>query len=443
MAAGLTERVCDLVAQPPVLSAADREKVLLAFADTLACAHAGWPEPVTRAAAGAWRGGAVPLLDGSTAPTAEHAALITATAGHALDYDDVHLDSTTHPSVVLVPALLAAQAAGGHPQSRLAPAFAIGIAVNAALGRALGFAHYRRGWHATSTIGPLAGAAALAHLVGLDRTATRHALALAAAQAGGLQRNFGAMAKPAQAGFAAAAAVRAATLAAAGLTADADVFGSGGFLDLYGGDAGATARGAAVALDAGPGSIARKLYPCCYATHRLIAAALDARAQWGGAPPAEAALTLRVPAGGMQPLRTALPRTGLEAKFSAEYTVAVALRQASVGLPDFEDAAVARPWAAAGMARVTVVEEPVPEDGSQDLEHGEARLEVRHGNQVVEGRAGPIPGSPARPATRAEMEAKIADCLARHRAAGGQVPTPDAFLAGLGRLLAPAVAEAA
>ncbi|WP_431271900.1 MmgE/PrpD family protein [Dankookia sp. P2] len=113
MAAGLTERICDLVAQPPALSAADREDILLAFADTLACAHAGWAEPVTRAVAGTCRGGAVPLLDGSMAPGAEQAALVTATAGHALDYDDVHLDSTTHPSVVIVPALLAVQAERG------------------------------------------------------------------------------------------------------------------------------------------------------------------------------------------------------------------------------------------------------------------------------------------------------------------------------------------
>ena len=441
MAAGLTERICDLVAQPPALSVADREDILLAFADTLACAHAGWAEPVTRAVAGALRGGAVPLLDGSMAPSAEHAALVTATAGHALDYDDVHLDSTTHPSVVIVPALLAMQAEQGLDQARLAPAFAVGVAVNAALGRAMGFAHYRCGWHATSTIGPLAGAAALAHLMGLDRAATRHALALAAAQSGGLQRNFGAMAKPAQAGFAASAAVRAATLAAAGVTADADIFGAGGFLDLYGGDAGATARGATVALDARPGSIARKLYPCCYATHRLIAAALDARAQWGGPPPGGSVLTLHVPAGGMQPLRSTLPATGLEAKFPAEYTVAVALWQGRLGLADFEDAAVAR--AGDWMARVTVIEEPVPADGSQGLEHGEARLEVRYGNHVVEGRAGPIPGSPARPATRAEMDAKIADCLARHAATGAQVPAPAAFMAGLGRLLAPPVAVAA
>lgn len=348
----------------------------------------------------------------------------------------MHLDSTTHPSVVIVPALLAVQAAGQYEAARLAPAFAIGIAVNAALGRALGFAHYRRGWHATSTVGPLAGAAALAHLMGFDETATRHALALAAAHSGGLQRNFGAMAKPAQAGFAAAAAVRAATLAAAGLTADRDVFGPGGFLDLYAGDEGATARGAEAALHARPGSIARKLFPCCYATHRLIAAGIEARAAHGGPVPESADVTLLVPAGGMQPLRTALPRTGLEAKFSAEYTVAVALWRGAVGLQDFEDAAVAHPEAAARMARVHVIEEPPPNDGTYGLEHGTARLSVAIGGRTMaRGEVGPIPGSPARPARPAEMEAKVTDCLARHGATGGAAPGTAAFMDNLRALL--------
>jgi 2-methylcitrate dehydratase PrpD len=199
-----------------------------------------------------------------------------------------------------------------------------------------------------------------------------------------------------------------------------------------------------VALDARPGSIARKLYPCCYATHRLIAAALAARGRLGAAPPADAVVTLHVPAGGMQPLRSEVPRTGLEAKFSAEYTVAVALWQGSLELADFEDAAVARPEAAARMSRVRVIEEPVPAEGSQGLEHGVARLAVSVAGQLVAtGEAGPIPGSPARPATRQEMAAKIADCLDRHAAAGGKAVAPAAFMATLDRMLAPAAAQAA
>ena len=438
MAAGLVERIADLVQAPPALSEQDRADVLTAFADTLACIHAGWHEPVSRRVASAWRGGSHQLLDGTTAPTAEHAALITATAGHALDYDDVNLESTTHPSVVIIPALLAMQAAGGYDQARLGPAFAVGLAVNVAIGRTLGFAHYRRGWHATSTIGPLAGAAALAHLMGFDATTTRHALAMAAAQSGGLQRNFGAMAKPAQAGFGAAAAVRAAMLAQVGLTAAEDIFAPGGFFDLYGGDAGATERGAVAALDARPGGIARKLFPCCYATHRLIAAALAARAAFGGAVPAEAEVTLLVPAGGMQPLRSTLPGTGLEAKFSAEYTVAVALWRGAVSLSDFEDEAVEAPEAAQRMARVRVIEEAPGNDGIVDLEHGSARLSVALGGAVVaRGEAGASPGSPARPATEAEMAAKIADCLARYSASGGRTLSPEDFMDSLRRQLEP------
>ena len=96
-----------LVAQPPAFAAAHHEDILPAFAATLACAHAGRAEPVTRAC----RAGAVPLPDGGMAPSAVHAALVTATAGHPLDHDDVHPGSATHPSVVIVTALLAVQAA--------------------------------------------------------------------------------------------------------------------------------------------------------------------------------------------------------------------------------------------------------------------------------------------------------------------------------------------
>lgn len=438
MTAGLADRIAALVQAPPRLTAQDHAEILTAFADTMACVHAGWNEPVTRLVAKAWQGGSHTLIDGTTAPSVEHVALITGTAGHALDYDDVHLESFTHPSVAIVPALLAMQAAGHYDPARMAPAFAVGLAVNVALGRTLGFAHYQRGWHATSTIGPIAGAAALAHLLGLDAQATRYALSIAAAQSGGLQKNFGAMAKPAQAGFAAAAAVRAATMAAAGMTAAEDIFAPAGYLDAFAGDAGATERGAVVSLETQPSSIARKLFPCCYATHRLIAAAQDARRAFGGAVPAGAEATLRVPAGGMQPLRDTLPRTGLEGKFSAEYTVAVALWRGNVVLSDFEDEAVANPEAADRMARVRVIEEAPGPDGVMGLAQGSARLSVSlNGREVARGEAAPIPGSPLRPATQSEMEAKIGDCLARYAAGGGRAPTTAAFLDGLRRQLAP------
>jgi 2-methylcitrate dehydratase PrpD len=165
------------------------------YLDTLAVMCAGWNEPASLAVRRLHPDARAPWDDPKDHEP-EALALIWGTAAHALDYDDVHMTSITHPSAVLVSALEAASLARPVSRPRRASAFVLGLAVNVALGRALGFAHYERGWHATSTVGSIAAAAAVAHLYRLDDRAFRSALAIAAAQAGGLQANFGTMAKP-------------------------------------------------------------------------------------------------------------------------------------------------------------------------------------------------------------------------------------------------------
>ncbi|MDP9397546.1 MAG: MmgE/PrpD family protein, partial [Actinomycetota bacterium] len=68
-----------------------------------------------------------------------------AALGHVLDFDDLHMESTAHISVVCVPAALAS---GGGARAYLA-----GAGVMARLGTALGWPHYSAGWHATCTSG--------------------------------------------------------------------------------------------------------------------------------------------------------------------------------------------------------------------------------------------------------------------------------------------------
>lgn len=408
--AAFMDRICALVAARPPLSARDRGEAVLAFEDTYAVALAGWREPVSQACARLYGVGA-PLAD-PFAGAAEHVAFVHATAGHALDYDDVHLVSVTHPSVVIAPALLALAEARPQARARVLGAFAVGVAVNIALGRALGFQHYELGWHATSTIGPLAGAAAASHLLGLDEAQTRSALALAAAQAGGLQRNFASMAKPAQAGFASAAAVRAALMAEAGVTGDADAFAAKGYLVLYGEPA-ALARAAQTPIEIDMGSLSRKLYPCCYAAHRMIAAALAARVQLNAAQIAAARFRVDVPAGTMRPLRVTDPRDGAEGKFCGAYIVAVALQTGAVTLGDFTAAAVRRAEIRALMARIEIVEENHPGQIPPALEHGVVRVEAAtDGRLLAAAECRYSPGSPGAPAAAAQMDTKIHDCLA-------------------------------
>jgi len=432
MAKSFIERVCDLVASPRKLTNSERAEVLVAFEDTMAVAYAGWHEPVTQAMLKVYRGSVAPLIDGTLALSVEHAALIHATAGHALDYDDVQLTTVSHPSVPIIPALLAVADARPGLTERMVPAFAIGLTINIALGSVMGFSHYDKGWHATSTLGPVAVAAALAHLLSLNPTQTRHALAIAAAQAGGLQRNFGEMAKPLQAGLASAAGVRAALLAEAGLTGAADIFGPRGYFDLYAG----SERGedpATVSLEIDLGTLARKLYPCCYMNHWLISAGFAAREQLpGGEIPADAAIIVKAPHGSLVPLRVDDPHSGLEAKFCGPYNIAAALSQGRVGLADFEDEAVSRPHIRELMQRIDLSEDPRAEEVMIGLDHGAVRLTVESGGRKIAfAEIASYPGSPKRPATEAEMNEKVDDCLSifRRRSNGG--PTLSGFRADL------------
>ena len=128
-----------------------------------------------------------------------------AVAGHVLDFDDLHMPSTTHVSVVCVPTALATD--GGGARAYLAAA-----GVMARLGTALGWRHYSAGWHATCTAGAPAAAAGAAVALGLPAERIAAAMALAVPAAGGVQRAFGTDAKSLQVGFAVEAGIRAARL---------------------------------------------------------------------------------------------------------------------------------------------------------------------------------------------------------------------------------------
>src|SRR6202000_1180691 len=95
--------------------------------------------------------------------------------GHVLDFDDLHVPSTTHISAVIVPAVLAAGPADH--DSAAGPSLA-GAGVMARLGTRLGWPHYSAGWHATCTAGAPAPAAGAAVALGPERGPIATALAL-------------------------------------------------------------------------------------------------------------------------------------------------------------------------------------------------------------------------------------------------------------------------
>jgi 2-methylcitrate dehydratase PrpD len=365
--------------EPGDLELADRSLL-----DTVAVTLAARDHRVTRLAAG--------LPEGAG----------WAVAGHVLDFDDLHMPSTTHVSAVCVPTALAT---GGGPRAYLAAA-----GVMARLGTALGWRHYSAGWHATCTAGAPASAAGAAVALGLPAEQIAVAMALAVPAAGGVQRAFGTDAKSLQVGFTVDAGIRAAQLAAAGAQADPTAVDA--WLGLVGGSS-AHFRPAVVDPSGPviPNGLAVKLYPCCYALQRPISA-IGELAGPELDPAGIRRIVLRTPEATVVPLIHHRPTSGLAGKFSLEYAAAAALLAAHSGaypgFGSFTDAAVRR---VAAQRLVSLVEIKLDPGGSWLLD-GELEVEIHTGSGTILRTSQQFPpGSPARPASAAQLQAKLADCV--------------------------------
>ena len=278
-------------------------------------------------------GGPCTLVGQRGKATQLQAALVNGTISHALDYDDVNSRMHGHPTVAVAPAVLAVAEAGGHSGKDLIRAFVGGYQVAGQLGAAMGELHYRRGFHATGTIGAVAAAAGCAILMGLDSEQTRNALALAATQSAGLKANFGTMAKPLHAGKAAQNGVLAARLAQKGFTARDGIFERDqGFGPTMSDDF--SPELAAAGPDWEIENNLFKYHAACYLTHSSIEALRQLQAKTPVDPANVTAVRLHVPEGHTKVCDVRVPKTGLDVKFSIRHLAALALNGANTASLD-------------------------------------------------------------------------------------------------------------
>ncbi len=260
------------------------------------------------------------------------AALYNGSAAHALDYDDVLGAFTGHPTVAVMPAVLALAERHGKDGKAVITAFVAGVEVLARIGLMMSKGHYARGWHATGTIGAIGAAAACANLLGLDAEATNRAMGIAATQAAGLKSNFGTMSKPLHAGKAASNGLLAANLASRGFTARENT------LDIKQGFGDTMAEGVDIerALER-IGELFHtqdtlfKYHPACYGVHAPTEAALRLRLQDGFDPALVEKIEINVPPNAIGMCDIPEPKSGLEAKFSLAHNVALGLLDKASG----------------------------------------------------------------------------------------------------------------
>jgi len=270
------------------------------------------------------------------------AALVNGAAGHALDYDDVNMAMPGHPSVAILPGLLALAEQRRSSGRDLVTAFVAGYETACRIGMALQPGHYNLGFHSTGTVGAFGAAAACARLLGLDAEATAMALGIAGTQAAGLKSQFGTMCKPFHAGKAAQNGLLAARLAARGFSSRADIVECvQGFALTHGPDFAPDAALATPAAGLHLFANLFKYHAACYLTHAPIECARRLREQYALTPENIAGITLRLDASCERVCNIPAPVDGLQSKFSLRQTVAMALAgidTASLGAYNAENA---------------------------------------------------------------------------------------------------------
>lgn len=397
-----------------------------AILDCLGCAVAGIPEPGSEIVRGyiADLGGRpeATVVGGGFKASAPETALANGTMAHALDYDDVAVSWVGHPSVAILPAILALGERERLSGRKALEGYVLGFEVGAKLGAAIGFGHYMWGWHATVTLGTMAAAAASARMLGLDAHEVRMALGLAASLAGGTRQNFGTMAKPFHAGSAARNGVVSALLAARGFTADEDILGGAmGFLKLFSGgaeyDPARVTAGLGQPFDLVSPGVSMKPYPCCRLTHRCIDAMLHIIDEHHPrAEDVESVVCLTSEAN-PQVLIHSRPRAALEGKFSMQYCMAIALIDGMVGLQQFTDEKVLDPRAQGLLSRVAFAH-PQGLSGAEILGTPErVTVRLRDGTELSH-EVLVAKGDPPNPMSDEEVAAKYRDCASSYLSTG-------------------------
>ena len=323
----------------------------------------------------------------------QQAALVNGSISHALDYDDVNLTMSGHPSVPIIASLLALAEARGASGKDFIAAFVAGYETICRIGVLVAPGHYGRGFHATATVGSFGAAAACAHLLRLDAEKTAIALGIAGTQAAGLKSMFGTMCKPLHAGKAAQNGLIGASLAARGFTSRADVLECPqGFAATQSPDFHPDRALADPPLGYYLRGNLFKYHAACYLTHAPIECGRKIRNEQRIEPAAIREVVLRVDSGASKVCHILAPKTGLEAKFSLRLACALALCGVDTASLETYRAAVANDPALVAMRdKVSVDFQPgMPHAGAEmkvTLADGRV-VEARHDAGVPESDVG-------------------------------------------------------
>ena len=395
------------------LEAVEVAKVVIL--DGLAVTLAGSAEPAARIVAEYTRemGGAphCTVFGQGLKTSPVMAAFANGVAGHVLDYE-VMWYPPTHATSPTLPGILALAEKHQASGRDIITALVTGFEVQGRI-RVASAGVEPRGFHPPGLVGVMGSAAAGAVMLRLTPEQTRMALGLAASRAGTVSANTGTMTKSTHCGNAGRMGLEAALLAAKGFTANPDVFehrnGYVAVLFGEGFDLPAVTRDFGNPYRMVDPGIAIKKHPSQYGTHRGIDAALELRRTHGIDPANIRSVHIETPV--MQYVDRPSPSTGLDGKFSFQYTVASALWDGQITMDTFTERMLQRPGPQALLAKTRLTMDP---NISADFDEMWITVTVR----TVDGaeysvRCDRPRGIWGNPLSREERLAKVRQCAAR------------------------------
>ena len=348
------------------------------------------------------------------------AAFANGVSIHADDFDDTQLSAAkdrvygllVHPTVPVLPSAFALGERRRVSGKELMLAYHLGVEVECKIAEAISPRHYQDGFHSTGTCGPFGSAAACARLLGFDRSKMLNSFGLAASQSGGLRENFGTMTKPFQAGHASESGLASVELVALGWTAAEQILeAERGFFRAFGGsyDPGAIMNRLGKPWTFSSPGISLKPFPSGSLTHP----AMTEVTRLIESNNIEAAQVESVDVGANHNMTATLlhhrPKTGLEAKFSMEFCIAILLLERKAGLNEFSDRIVQRPDVQQMIRRINFYVDPQAESAGYDKMTSLLKIHLKDG-KVIAGRADFGKGSPTDPMTFDEAAAKFKGC---------------------------------
>jgi len=340
------------------------------------------------------------------------AALLNATSMHVLDFEPMWTPATHALSPALAPVLALAESMGADGREVLA-ALIKGVEIQGWIRQASGHVESRDfKFHPPGMVGPIGAAVAASHLLKLNAERLSNAIGIASSRCGSLTSNTGTMTKSTHCGYAASLGLESALLAASGFTGDDETFDS--------------PRGYAktflpphfdrqMLLSFGPPfrlvdpGYTLKIFPCKFTTHYGITAALMARpkVQSPDAIRAVRMLAPMVPTGDRPH-----PKTGLEGKFSVQYTLAAALLDGAVTLSSFTDERLQRPDMQALLSKIDVTMTPDITTEYNAGRYVDLEIELSDRTIVRERCERPRGSWGAEPISETEHMIKVRDCFA-------------------------------